>query len=51
MNQRSTDSKRAYEPPTISDIGSLHDLTLVTPKDATGSDGFVFNNVPLGPVS
>ncbi|CCG01339.1 hypothetical protein [Blastococcus saxobsidens] len=45
-----------YTPPTIAEIGSLHELTLQA-KDFTGVDGIVLQpdpnapGVPLGPVS
>jgi len=42
-----------YEPPEITEIGTLHELTLFIPKDQTGLDGVVLvpQNIPLGPVS
>lgn len=44
-----------YSAPSFEVIGSLHELTLVTYKDNTGSDGIVYvspdGNIALGPVS
>ncbi|GGC05519.1 hypothetical protein ICW40_06840 [Actinotalea ferrariae] len=44
-----------YTSPSIEPIGSLHGMTLVTYKDATGTDGIVFTSpdgdIALGPVS
>jgi hypothetical protein len=40
-----------YEPPEITEIGTLHELTLLL-KDQTGVDGVILApNIPLGPVS
>ncbi|MEO8692737.1 MAG: lasso RiPP family leader peptide-containing protein [Acidimicrobiales bacterium] len=40
-----------YEAPQITEIGTLHELTLTIPKDFTGDDGFAINGQPIGPVS
>jgi hypothetical protein len=40
-----------YAAPALTEIGTLHDLTLQNTKDLTGSDGEVFQNQGLGPVS
>lgn len=40
-----------YAPPALTEIGTLHDLTLQDTKDLTGSDGEVFQGMGLGPVS
>lgn len=41
----------AYEAPSMTPIGTLHELTLQT-KDFSGSDGIsLIPNTPLGPTS
>ena len=40
-----------YEAPEITEIGTLHELTLTIPKDFSGDDGFSINGQPIGPVS
>ena len=40
-----------YEAPEITEIGTLHELTLTTDKDSTGDDGFTFMGQTIGPVS
>lgn len=42
-------ASRPYEPPHLTAIGTLHELTLVDPcnKDLGGSDGFTFQQQPI----
>jgi hypothetical protein len=49
---------QTYEAPGLTDIGSLHEMTLLNVKDATGVDGFAVDlngdgipDIVLGPVS
>lgn len=39
----------SYEPPRLTAIGTLHELTLVDPcnKDLGGSDGFTYQQQPV----
>lgn len=42
------DDKLDYEPPQITEIASLHDLTLDINKDFfPKSDGFTFHHLPI----
>lgn len=41
------DSKKPYEKPRISELGSIQELTLANKIIAAPSDGFSFNGQPL----
>jgi hypothetical protein len=36
-----------YEPPKLTELGTLHDLTLNCNKDFGGTDGFTFQQQPV----
>jgi hypothetical protein len=42
-----TDGKRAYTAPRLTQLGTLHELTLQSNKDFGGSDGFTFQGQPV----
>ena len=38
---------RPYEAPNLTELGTLHELTLQTNKDLGGSDGLTFQQQPI----
>jgi hypothetical protein len=38
---------RPYEAPSVTELGTLHELTLGTNKDLGGSDGLTFQQQPI----
>jgi hypothetical protein len=41
--------RQAYEPPTIVDLGTLHEVTLsCMNKESGGTDGITFQQSPIG---
>jgi hypothetical protein len=41
------DIKQTYEPPQITTIGTVHELTQGCDKTTGGSDGFTFQSTPI----
>lgn len=39
--------KRPYQPPKVTQLGTLHELTLQTNKALGGADGFTFEGQPV----
>jgi hypothetical protein len=46
MNER-----RQYEPPSVTELGSVEEVTLMPNKNLGGSDGFTFQGQPIHTVS
>jgi hypothetical protein len=40
-------SHESYEPPRLTELGTLHEVTLGCDKTSGGSDGFTYHGVPI----
>jgi hypothetical protein len=49
MDQKPT--SKGYEPPSLTLLGSVHELTQVQDKKYGGSDGFTFMGIPISNAS